>query len=389
MTDAGSTIRWVRTAYSTSLSRSSERIVVTLSADGFLDAYVWNGNAWSVTSNIASVGTVANAYRSFDLVYEKTAGRALLVYSNGGGSADIGYRIWDGASWLGPYTLDFTASASGAVINWVSMAAKPTAGSNEIALIAIDGTNSDVYGAIWNGAAWSSQQQLETTVSLTTEEAIAVEYEQLSGYATFVWGVLTDNNAMKSRQWSGTAWDPAAISINGTNGNPNPNWIVLAADPVSDRLMLLVIDDGSDLNTAGWDGGAWTVHTEHDNSVNTNANRAGSVVWEPSGSKALLVWATDTTNLSYKTWTPSGGWTATSTFNYDGADGRWVQARRDPRNMGPAKILVAVSDINLDLFLVRWDGTGLVTGVTATTSLPSNSYESFSISLQAVDESGG
>lgn len=379
---SASTLRWIRTAYSTVESRWREKISVTLSGDANLDAYVWNGTAWSLTSNIASVGSTAAAYRSFDMIYEKNAGRGLLVYSTGGGSTDLGYRIWNGTSWLGPYTFDFTATASGTIIYWVGMAAKPTSGSNEIALIALDGTNTDVYGAIWNGTAWASQQQLETAASIATEEDIAVAYEQLSGYATFVWG---SGNDVRSRQWSGTGWDASPTtfdpSVNGV-----PNWITLAEDPASDRLMLSVVDALLDLNTADWSGTAWTVHTEHDAGLNTDAARSASVVWEPSGSKALLVWATDTTNLSYKTWTASGGWTSTSTFNYDGVQGVWVLTRRDPRGVGSAKILVAASDTNLDLFTVRWNGTTLISGVTAANDLTSNTYETFDLRFQILGD---
>ncbi len=82
---SGSNVRYVRAAYCPVRSRGYERIVVTLSDDGYLDAYVWDNSnkAWFATDNIGFVGTTANAYRSFDIAYEKTTGRALIVYSRG------------------------------------------------------------------------------------------------------------------------------------------------------------------------------------------------------------------------------------------------------------------------------------------------------------------
>ena len=51
---AGSPVRWVRVAYCPLESRSYEKIVVTLSDDGYLDAYIWDGTTWTVTNDIAS-----------------------------------------------------------------------------------------------------------------------------------------------------------------------------------------------------------------------------------------------------------------------------------------------------------------------------------------------
>jgi len=51
MATSGSPVRFVRVAYSTIEQRSFEKIVVTLSDDGYLDAYVWNGTAWKRTFN--------------------------------------------------------------------------------------------------------------------------------------------------------------------------------------------------------------------------------------------------------------------------------------------------------------------------------------------------
>jgi len=81
MTTAGSTVTFVRVAYCPIFSRYQEKIVVTLSNDGYLDAYVWNGSSWLVTNNIGYVGTTVDVYRSYDIVYERSSGKAMLVYA--------------------------------------------------------------------------------------------------------------------------------------------------------------------------------------------------------------------------------------------------------------------------------------------------------------------
>lgn len=101
--------------------------------------------------------------------YEKTSGRALLVWSTGGGSEDLKYKICNGAAWSDSHSLDILGTASGIDIYWIAMAQNPAINSNELALIAMDGTNSDVCGLIWNGTAWQNEEQLETSVSITTK----------------------------------------------------------------------------------------------------------------------------------------------------------------------------------------------------------------------------
>lgn len=98
MPSANSPVRQVRAAYCPIQSRGYELTVVTLSEDGYLDTYVWNGISWTVTNTIACTGTTANAYRCFDVAYERVSGRALLAYSRGTTTNKISYKIWDESS---------------------------------------------------------------------------------------------------------------------------------------------------------------------------------------------------------------------------------------------------------------------------------------------------
>jgi len=71
---SGSPVRFVRVAYSPIQQRSFKKIVVTLSDDGYLDAYVWDGTGRSVTNNIAftDIGALATkvyGYKCFDIAY--------------------------------------------------------------------------------------------------------------------------------------------------------------------------------------------------------------------------------------------------------------------------------------------------------------------------------
>jgi len=392
---AGSTIRWVRTAFSTKVERALERIVITLSSDGYFDAYVWDGpgTQWIVTNDIAYSGTTANAYRCFDIAYEKTTGRALFVYSRGSTTNEIGYKIWDGLSWSSEQLLDLSYTTG--VVYWIALASAPgtrsgTADDNEIAMIYID-ANVDVHGYAWTGSSWSLMGAVavwDATAAIATEDCIAVAYEQISGKALFIWGdsVATDNYY---RIWDGSALGaatlldiPAQVAVT--------NWVTLKSDTASDGLVYLVIDGSSHLNTAYWSGAAWTVHAEHDSAVDTNARRCADFSWEPSGSKGLLVWGTTAGQITYKTFTAPNTWgSAANVPMQSGATARthlWVQLRPNTRNVsGDIRILgAALEATDNDLGAIKWDGTTftVIGASTFTTDTGTTTYECFDMRFQ-------
>ena len=92
---AGSNVRTPRVAYSPLLSRALDKMMVTTCNDGFLDAYYWDGTSWTVTDNIADTGTTSNDFQCFDIAFEHTTGRCLLVYSRGTATNEIGYKNLD------------------------------------------------------------------------------------------------------------------------------------------------------------------------------------------------------------------------------------------------------------------------------------------------------
>ena len=385
MPTAGSPVRWVRTEYCPVRSRGYEVIVVTLSDDGYLDAYVWNGVSWIVTNNIAYTGTTANAYRCFDMAYEHATGRALLVYSRGTTTNEIGYRIWDGNSWSPEAVLDLPYTSG--IVYWIALASCPgtrpgTADDNEIAMIYID-SNVDVHGYIWNGSAWDGMGQTtvwDATAAIASEECIAVAYEQLSGRAMFIWGDATARYNYY-RIWDGSALT-AATPLVITNQGSITNWVVLKADPNSNGLLFGVLDNALDLNTAYWNGSAWTIHSEHDAAVDTHASRCFDFAWNPVGSTGLLVWGTTSNSISWKTFTPPNTWSAASTAPAAGTH-RWIQLRTNPRYVsGDKYILGADLNSNFDIGSITWDGTTFtITEGAITTDTVSLTYECFEIAF--------
>jgi len=357
---SGSAIRFARVAYCPLEARSFEKIVVTSSADSYLDAYVWDGTGWSVTNNIGVAGY--SDKRPFDIAYEKTSGEALLVYYKAPSTNfQIAYQTWSFASgWSGESTYVIDAANTGRAY-WITMASKPTSGANEIAVgIMSDDTLDDAYGLIWGGSSFVSQQLLTDTSSIQVEECIAVAYEQTSGYATCV---SSTGHAAFSWQWSGSAWDASATTFD-LSGTSTPNWFTLKADPTSgsDKLFCVCVDGGTDLNTAYWSGSAWTLHTEHDDAINSHATRPADFAWESTGNKGLLVWGTADGTISYKSYTAPDSWGTQQNPSF-GELVQWVQLRGNPRAIsGDMKILGAIynDDVANTLYYlgaIRWDGS--------------------------------
>ena len=380
MATAGSDIRWVRTAVCPISERALEKIVVTLSDDGYLNAYVWDGTSWNVTNYIGYVGTTANAYKCFDIAYETTSGKALLVYgiSSTDTARDLAYKTWTfGTGWSSEYYIDDTEHTTNIQYYWVELASNPTSGSNEVTMVALDGTDSDGNGWVWNGSSWGSIYELDATVSTTTRECVAVAYESQSGRAWTGVGSGTNASMFSMRSQTGGIW-------NATKESPNvggtPYWCTLKSDPASNQLMLISVDSGSDLNTVYWSGdGDWSAPIEHDASVDYNAYRCADFAWEPTGGKGLLVWGTLSGSISRKTFTAPSTWGSAATVNYTGTKA-WIQLRTNTRTVGgDAKILGAVLNSAFDIGAISWDGTAftIISEATFTADTTIITYECF------------
>ena len=388
---AGSPIRFARQATCPLLSRCYDRIFVTDSNDGYLDAYVYDGATatWTVTNNIGDTGGSSNAFRCFDIAYETTTGRALLVYSRGTSTLEIGYRIWTyGSGWSAENTLELPYTTGR--VNWVMLARCPatragTADDNEIAFIMED-VNEDIQGYIWTGSTWSLMgvgAVWDGTAATSTRDVIAVAYEQTTGEAMWIWGdsVATHQNY---RTWDGTTLS-AVTDLTIANQGGIVAYCSLQANPTNDDLIYSAVDAAYDLNTAYWDGSAWTVSAiEHDADVDFISERCFDCAWQSDGAAALLVWGTTAGSISWQKFTPPDTWTAEATAVYVSTK-HWVQLRTNSRNVaGNIMIMGAIESTASDIGCITWDGTTFtVVGTsTFTASVGSLAYECFDLRWQ-------
>ncbi|MDI6884252.1 MAG: hypothetical protein QMD00_03880, partial [Hadesarchaea archaeon] len=368
---AGSPIRYIRTVFSP--VEPEEMIAVTLSDDGYLDAYVrLDNNTWQVTNDIGQVnlgGAGPEKWRSFDIAYENVSGDAILVYSTGysndtGSPPQVNYRIWNHTanSWSDNYGLGITVFPAANAARAISLASQP--GSDNIAFVTM-GSADDTVGAIWDGSSWVDQKmilndsdagggaenrhQFDVAFESVTRRAI-VAVERVTDYVSYI-------------KWTpGTGWDSTYTDINIPNQAGPSYYIVLAPHPTTDNIYLATVDSGSDLNTARWNGSTWTVDaTEHDAGVDSNITRCFDIEWEPDGSRLLMVYGTAAGSIHYKVWSGEAdfGAVAASSKAATGAhyavelDRNWVYSA------GDNKILGLMLNGNIDLGGLGWTDSTL------------------------------
>lgn len=387
------TVRTVRVAYCTRLERLQEVIIIALDTSGYLHAYVYNGTKWNYTQ-LGRIWTTAPTTpdRPFDIAYERTSGRALVVYANTltDGEKDLSYRIWNGTAWSDEYYIDDPGHATHVRYRWVILETNPRPGSNEIGMVAIDGTNRDANAAIWNGSSWGEWQEITNSVSNEYYECTAIAYEYSTGYLMAVAGY---GSLIAWTRYTGTWSTPSFLDIN-PSATLRMRWLIMKGQRVegSNRLMLLSLDEANDACAIVWDGNQWGQPIRLDSRMETYATRCLDGDWEPGGDRFIVVGGDRNIDaISYKIWTPEEGWTPALEnvwYRYWGltTDQRWVQVRADPRGVGEAKLLIGTVDDGRDLVLTIWDGNNMGGQIEATRSVNTLTYETFEIAFQLYGE---
>ncbi len=255
MPTAESPVRFTRVACCPIENRSFEKIVVTLSDDGYLDAYVWDGTQWNVTNNIGRVWTSAptTANRPYDIAYGSLSGQALLVYGTtvAGGANDLAYRTWTfGTGWNSELYYDDAGHGTKVTITFVGLASDLN--TDKIGMAYIENTNSDANAVVWDGSSWGNFVEITGTVAITTEECVAIACESVSGAFMAVAG---EGQFIKWTRFT-TSWSSVDVFDINSGATGVMNWLKLAQSQ-GNRLMLTSVDGSTDLCTAVWDEGLY------------------------------------------------------------------------------------------------------------------------------------
>ena len=381
-------VREVRMDFCPITSRNDEAIMVTLTYNGYLEAYVYNGFSWSTSTQISRLWTGWSNIRArpFDIAYESTTGNAILLYDNSlynDGHKELAYRIWNGVAWSQEYYLDDPKDnwPAGIEYRWIKLAPDYTPGSNNIGFIALESGWWEYSLAIWDGTSWDDWRRISSGPSTIDYECIDIAWEYSSGECL---AVMSDEMKIKYFEWDGSWSSQQQFTMLGNWWNWN--WLSLKPHNVngSNRMMLLGIDTTTAATAVDWTGSNWNGNGYVlDYSMETADTRCIDGDWEPTGTTFLVAGGDRNKNhLSYKTWTPSGGWSHSTnnwaTFsNSYGNDQRWMQVKYNPNGDDPLMTVAWIDDKN-DLVVAEWTGSTM-TNVVEFTPKSQNSFEGYEI----------
>ncbi|ODS36570.1 MAG: hypothetical protein A7315_01820 [Candidatus Altiarchaeales archaeon WOR_SM1_79] len=359
--DIGGKTRW---AVQRSCPTKDEYILGVLDTDGHVNVQIWDGASWGAPLEVTTVIEGSNtAYRGFDIAYEQVSGDAVVVYHTGGNDPE--YRIWDGISWSGSTVIDLPTVD---VPVWIKMV-PDASGSDEIILVALDKSNT-VTAAVWDGSSWGNAISLEADAFSFKYEGIGAAYEYGSGRAMVGWGTST-SPVIQYRFWDGASWSgESEVSTVGTE----MQWLELASDASSDRVILGALCDGANIEVNIWDGTGWGTQLRVENDAEAVASRCFDVAWERSGDQAMVCWGKSGSDLvSYRTY-QGGAWSSAQDGPDMGSTIEILQLTPDPQT---DQIFMGTVTRDKDLQLTRWSGASWETPDEPETTVADNKYEPF------------
>lgn len=320
-----------------------------LDAGNDINIEIYSGSSFGTSVEVTADAAVSTD-RPYDLGYEQSSGDLLVVYWDNTVNK-VGYRTSGGSASLSSaahLTLPATDN-----VHYMTLYPRPK--TNDIILIAVNELN-DLYAAVWDGSSWGSVSTLETSTSTYTEECYAVEYEQVTNRALLVYcesGVSTP----RYRTWSGSSWSSES-SLPSTGAAPR--WIRLAAKPNSNDIAMGAYDAGQDINANVWNGSSWGTNFEAERYSGNSSRRQFDIAYEPSGARALLVYAERySSRCRYRTWNGSS-WSSEKTGPSLGNSPRVIAVVTGDSG---SELFVVVSDTGTDLTVTRWDGSSLYSSV--------------------------
>ncbi len=216
------------------------------------------------------------------------------------------YRFWDGDEWSDPAN----GPDVGSDINWSELSAGTTRDEYVAVTLTNDGdVNTMVYSA--STTNWGSQFEFVTDVNTPARRGIAVAHETVSGDAMVA--ACSAGADPVIAEWDGDEWATSTLDVTSTN---NCNWLTLAADPVSNELILVIKGAADNYEAFVWDGEDW-IDSHIIGRVSGGAGGASvttsglNVVYEESGEQAIVVTSDGNDNeFVYSAWDGSD-WTTT------------------------------------------------------------------------------
>lgn len=352
-----------------------EMIAGVVNSAGLLTIYRWNGSTWA---SAWTATTGLGGLPRFDIAYEQSSGKALVVYGrNAASTNELQYRVWDGSNWTAATNLDTTQTSN--IIAYVRLAPRPA--TNEIGLAWGD-TVSDASANYWDGtnSVWKGEPGAVLTIDLTTRGGVAMvtrnidlAFENSSGELIVVWGYDLDDDMHYITRGAGAngSWGTATTDTNFTKQLLD---VQLASEPGTDYIAFTNMSDydagggADDAEVAMWTGSAWSDINLHDTTVSASASNLvrTSVAWLKNGaqSRAVVVYDDNAAsgvdwlyfNKNSPSWTNGTDYTGSPAPSATGAAGAmWLQT--NPFNTAEATYMMVDGASDIFTKKISFDGT--------------------------------
>jgi len=258
--DIGTTgvVYWIKLA---SKPSSNEIALITLDANSGAYGMIWNGASWGnglLLENTAAIATEED----IAVEYMQVSKQAMFVWGSG---TQMQSRVWSGTTWGS----ELAGVSIGATPNWFSL--KADVNSNRLVLVSVDG--SDGLNTIrWSGTAWTLDTKHSNRVQSNAARCADAEFETTpghEGHIVLVWGDW-NVNPITYKHFDGTTWGSATQIPITDIPTTRQIWHVLRRTD-DNKILLATLDDGSDINTAYWDGTKWSWSDEVETSASVTA----------------------------------------------------------------------------------------------------------------------
>lgn len=337
---------------------------------GTLTIMCFDGTNWT-KEFAAQSGGIGNRHR-FDISYEKTSGKAMVIYSKGAWVPDqMGYRTKTGGTtcgtgWSTEALLNPTRTSND--IMYVKLAQDKRVGSNLLALTWVD-TNDDISARIWNGTAWVNEPTAvtDTNVQIVSTshdiEDMDIEYSSLSGNIMLVWanGAGRDGvNGVRYRTCNGgtatCTW--GAVTTPPTFADDATSLDISANQTTDEMVFASIGKGGGDLQLGYWNGTGWvnTANVDTTCTVPYTASKLVSTGWVTNGSTTRSVVVYSDLNSGNINWYTGNGGTFTRQPDFVAAPSiasprGYMDIHMDP--VDKSQLMYLTSDNSGDLFAKR------------------------------------
>ena len=271
----------------------------------------------------------------------------MCAYYDGNSASVPRYRQRDGSGWSD----ETDANNVGGTIRWITMQSCPT--RDEIIMGTVD-SSYDVNVQVGDGSTWSAPQQFTGSLDSYTCRGFDIAYEQVSGDAMVAYVDTGLNDGVpRYRIWDGTGWTGGAFVNSTSPGAGDLWWVRLAADPNSDEIVIVTLDDARDIRAQVWDGSSWGNPLTITNDSRAYGYQCFDAVYDRNGN-AIVVWSDKgTSTVRSRVWNGTA-WGAASDIYAFTDSVYWIKLAADPNS---DNILMGALNEDKDVHVTVWNGS--------------------------------